>query len=534
MIKASNNPFSCEPAITVDSVDNEIISSAGFSLVGQNLTLNAEWHWRIDLNLFTNPADVVINIPFASSGKQRIDRIVATVNNTFIRIYGTESISNPVAPEIPNDTVEVTFFTVTDGVISEPILPIIGALFVEKSYYTPLVVSGTGIIDTENLDIKNSALKIQGTVTEIKSIQKNSSSFYIIGQPFFLYNETATPLKIPHLAGSGNIKFFNPEASDYFADPNEVVMFVLENVGGNLRYKRSTTRLQKKSVTLDKIQDIASGSILGRLSAGDGQPESLDWIDVLFLLGLETIEMDVASKQTKPIIISANKTAVVNEVYNNTGNNIYTDPTSPAPVNGNIYTVNNISGTATIGGVVYTSGIVQRSFDGTIWHSNNIGKKKGLVWSHDIIVNLTLTGTTAITYIGTVEFPKINLEGNGSVVFEIHTDKSATAAMSRLQTSLNATDSPTGEVIFAITETNATTTGRNPSIQRTIIFNPTTIQHSVTIAASTDFSSAGSFRHQVTSLPLKDNNFLRIYIENGSVGVTTTILGITAKIYNND
>lgn len=237
-------------------------------------------------------------------------------------------------------------------------------------------------------------------------------------------------------------------------------------------------------------------------------------------------------KQTKPIIISANKTAVVNEVYNNIANVIYTDPTSPSPVNGNIYTVNVLSGTATIGGVGYTSGIVQRSYNGTVWSSKNI-KEKGLVWSNDIIVNLPVTGTTALTYVATVELPKNHLEGNGSIAFEIRADKSAVSGMVVLTAYLNTIDSATGEFILATNATLSTTTSRNPSIQRAVVFNPATIQHARVVTMANDMSSGTNAGHVTNALILKDNNFLRIYLQNDNTSVTGTILGITAKIYNN-
>ena len=176
---------------------------------------------------------------------------------------------------------------------------LISNLYVEKAIYSPISIFNTGILDTVELD-KRSALKIQGTVSEIRAIQKNNSNFYFIGQPFFLYNDTAGPLKITHLLGTGNIKFFQPELVDYFAQPNEVVLFVLESVGGNLRYRRASSGLlANKSVTLEKLQDIASQTVFGRISPGTGQPELLDAFDLLFMLDLQDVVYDLSLKLTK-------------------------------------------------------------------------------------------------------------------------------------------------------------------------------------------------------------------------------------------
>ena len=98
----------------------------GFALVGQDLTLNADWEWIINNIDYTNPSSVVINIPFAASGKSRIDLIVCNSSNTFNRVAGIESVSTPVAPALPTNTVMATFFTVTDGTISTPSVPSTG------------------------------------------------------------------------------------------------------------------------------------------------------------------------------------------------------------------------------------------------------------------------------------------------------------------------------------------------------------------------------------------------------------------------
>lgn len=131
--------------IAVDG--NQIIYSAGFILAGQKLTLNPFWVWKTRNNNYSNLILREITIPFSSAGKERIDRIAATVNNDFVRIAGTETEGVAVAPELPPDMVEVTFFTVTDGSISQPPLPIIGSDYVRKSFFAD------NIIDTDVSDV---------------------------------------------------------------------------------------------------------------------------------------------------------------------------------------------------------------------------------------------------------------------------------------------------------------------------------------------------------------------------------------------
>lgn len=118
---------------------NQITKETGFTSSGLNKTFNAGWKWLINNVEYTNSAPVTITFPLASAGKQRLDRIVVTNINTFIRIQGVESISSPTADPRPDNTVDVTFVLVTDTEVGEPTPPVIGpedlALKLDKGNY---------------------------------------------------------------------------------------------------------------------------------------------------------------------------------------------------------------------------------------------------------------------------------------------------------------------------------------------------------------------------------------------------------------
>lgn len=116
----------------INAQTNTIINDNGFSLLGNDLTINDGWIWNINGIEYTNSFDVVIPIPFASTGKQRIDLIVANDNDSFTRVMGVEDVSNPTAPTQPLNTILISFINVSDGVISDPSIPIIGEIFVKK------------------------------------------------------------------------------------------------------------------------------------------------------------------------------------------------------------------------------------------------------------------------------------------------------------------------------------------------------------------------------------------------------------------
>jgi hypothetical protein len=110
----------------IKSATNEAdkFTSVGtISLVGNTATISTGFAWMINAGNYANIAAYSNSIPFSSTGKQRFVLFVANVFNTFQMISGPESVSNPIAPPIPNNTLQVTLLLVTDGEISEPILP---------------------------------------------------------------------------------------------------------------------------------------------------------------------------------------------------------------------------------------------------------------------------------------------------------------------------------------------------------------------------------------------------------------------------
>lgn len=210
-------------------IDNAsyLIAETSFSLTDQNLTMNSGWEWLIVGVNYTNPAAVVINIPFAEIGKQRIDLIVMNQSNTFQRIAGTESISNPVAPPMPKDKLQATLIVVSDGAISEPLQPIVGSDYILKQEsYDFLVSYYDAVIEQVDLNDHRASLNFMGTNTDVKSIAL-SGEFMRNGKIFTFKNHNATPLTIWHNSGTGNVKLLFPNEENFVLQPNEVIQFSL-------------------------------------------------------------------------------------------------------------------------------------------------------------------------------------------------------------------------------------------------------------------------------------------------------------------
>jgi hypothetical protein len=176
---------------------NVLVTQSGFSLVDQDLTIASDWVWKILGVTYTNPSSVVINIPFAATGKTRIDLVVANQSNTFVRVAGVESDSNPVAPALPSNTILVTFYEVTDGVIDTPTTPITGTQFKQKNEAQKItqVLGGTdAVIELRTLGQQH--YSVIGPVTSIAGFSKDlivaspTAEVPYAGKDFYFENKT--------------------------------------------------------------------------------------------------------------------------------------------------------------------------------------------------------------------------------------------------------------------------------------------------------------------------------------------------------
>lgn len=98
-----------------------ITENKGFSLVGNDLTINADWEWIINNEIYTNPDAVVFtDIALSASGNSRLVYVVPNAMNGFDMLDGEETTGTPVAPELTNGGMYVTYFEVTDSEIGTP------------------------------------------------------------------------------------------------------------------------------------------------------------------------------------------------------------------------------------------------------------------------------------------------------------------------------------------------------------------------------------------------------------------------------
>lgn len=121
----NQNDNSQDDYIKNKPVDGSIVTYGTYSLVGQNLTINPGWVWRINNTLYTNIASIIINFPYAASGYQRIDLVVFNTSSTAVRVAGVEVLlANPVtAPPLISNTVLLSTSLITSSTVGGPSVP---------------------------------------------------------------------------------------------------------------------------------------------------------------------------------------------------------------------------------------------------------------------------------------------------------------------------------------------------------------------------------------------------------------------------
>lgn len=259
------------PFVTVADLPsaNKILNQTGYNLSGETLTINADWVWLIANQQYTNPAEVVINVPLASSGMTRIDLIVANNNNTFQRIAGTEAENNAIAPPVPNNTIQATLIVVTDGIIETEPTPV-GDLYLEKAdegvgYFG----SSSGII--ENFILKkytNYIILDSSSVTQINSASFLSPVFNYVGKRIRITNQQSTPIVFKHNFGIGVLQFDLVNDTDYILGSDETISFIVQD-DYTLLHVAEININSLPIPTLQEVTDIGNSTTNG-ISANGG------------------------------------------------------------------------------------------------------------------------------------------------------------------------------------------------------------------------------------------------------------------------
>jgi len=216
------NPLADSPT------NNKFISQAGFTLTGTNLTVNANWIWKLLGITYSNPANVIIPIPYCAAGKSRIEYVVPNPANGFTRYPGPESATILVAPEIPNDNMYVTYYIVTDSTIGDLSSPIVGDAYIPKAENESISSLQSGVINFIILETIQNKILLSGGATELRSINHWTNPFLFSGRDLYIKNDGTENCLIKHLySGAGNYTFSFPNEVDFVHKPKELLHFKL-------------------------------------------------------------------------------------------------------------------------------------------------------------------------------------------------------------------------------------------------------------------------------------------------------------------
>lgn len=231
-IQAANTPSASNPFATMEDISgfaqDEILISTGYTLVGQDITFNAGWVWNINGVEYSNPIPVVRTIPLAGAGLSRFDKFALNTSSTFDRVEGDEASTNIFPPDLLPNTLEACMVFVTDTTVTESTPPVTGKAYVEKVESQDYVINSgsTLIMEQMNLVDERLSLSLTGSVTDAKSIQLQNK-YMRPGKPHFFKNRTGHIVTIWHLAGTGNLRYYFPNATNLAVNPGEIVQFNL-------------------------------------------------------------------------------------------------------------------------------------------------------------------------------------------------------------------------------------------------------------------------------------------------------------------
>jgi hypothetical protein len=258
-----------------DTDSPDIITTIGtVNQTGANITIDAlAFAWRIAQVNYTNTLQYTTTIASATEGFNRIDILVANTSNGFTKIQGVESADVAVKPSVPANALEAAFINVYGAVISTPQPAINGSEYVAKNELSAKKLYGTGNKAAFTMVDEVATFRIM-EATSIASVTIAASDKKVLysGKDHYIKNETGTVLIINHNSGTGNYKYFFPNAANLTIQNNEIVHFKFRFANGNngfLDYvgvAGGTTDISGKQNTLlsgTNIRTVNGQSLLG-------------------------------------------------------------------------------------------------------------------------------------------------------------------------------------------------------------------------------------------------------------------------------
>ncbi|RKS00408.1 hypothetical protein [Flavobacterium sp. 102] len=341
---------------------NQILAIGEITVVDNDVTIPAGCQWQISAVTYFTATDTVFDVPFAASGLTRIDIIVATASNTLVKYSGLETDGIAIRPNIPLNTVLVTQINVTEaaiGAVPEPTYLSIderAAITYSNAPSEENPFATMDDIETPTLqqvtEAGNEIVSDDGLLKIVLNKALGRMEIYSradVGDAFVLQATYGSSTIIGNLIADGySFKISDNIDGTYNLEYAPYVGFNINDGAGNgvVLFQNGDIQIQKGGNTLIITTDTITDD------------RAWYFID-------ENGDIVLTTSKTSSF------TAVNSAKYTANGTLTVTDPT---PVANKGYVVHVIGGTATIGGVDYTSGaLVYRYYNGSVWVSKDYG-----------------------------------------------------------------------------------------------------------------------------------------------------------------
>lgn len=226
-VTASNNPFSCDPAI-LQVVGDYLVSKGTITYADYFVNLSLGFSCRIDNVLYSNTEEVSRPISPTLPGLRRVDFVVMNAESTFEIIQGPVYTDVVVEPLVPDNTVFVTAINVFGDTVTVQ-EPIPGGQFVEKQEFSENLVLDSGDV-TLVLDQKATSYRLTGAVTSLKGFDTttlfNNSNIWI-NKVIKVSNNTGSDVPVSHNNVTVDVPARFPSEADFVWKNNEVITFKL-------------------------------------------------------------------------------------------------------------------------------------------------------------------------------------------------------------------------------------------------------------------------------------------------------------------
>ncbi|MCG2611508.1 hypothetical protein LZZ90_08305 [Flavobacterium sp. SM15] len=217
---------------------NQLLSIGNISLTGNTLTVEPA-QWNINGTNYQTTLNSIINVPFAASGKSRIDLIIANEYNQIVRYSGVEYEDIGTAPVLPLNAIYITQITASDNHVGEPTPIYVGTEYVRKSYLGSYVepISGSSVSLSFEVNGKSTIVLTSTGLTSVSGFHyefvHEIDQTPFLGKEYLFYNYTGHDVIFKQNDTSAELPFFLTDQVNTTLKNNGRIRFQFNGSGFN-------------------------------------------------------------------------------------------------------------------------------------------------------------------------------------------------------------------------------------------------------------------------------------------------------------